>query len=239
MADVKGRGRSRRAVDPDKPGRTEVRGAFTARGVLIEQKDVGTAGALGAVMVKESMAARASMLTLQGKTQEEIAGELGVSLAEVRALVRTVRKHWLDSSLVAYDAVRAEQLAKLEAIERKQWETIESLEQVEGEKAEGDWWYKRHNAAWTRIIWAFEQKCKIFGLYAPQEVISWKAEAQAQGFDPETIYRVLVHEMANIIDGTATEVIASNGQHNGNGSGGGDRGSAFLAEPVETDTWPD
>jgi len=51
-----------------------------------------------------------------------------------------------------------------------------------------------------------EQRCKLFGLYAPQEVISWKAEAAQAGYDPDTIYRILVHEMSTIIDGTATIV---------------------------------
>lgn len=222
--------------------RVRLEGAFTARNAL-SAKSPRVGSPMQNVLRREGRAAQVATLTLRGLTQEEVAEQLGVGKQTVAEDLKLVRKTWLDSSLVAYDAIRAEQLAKLNEIERRQWETIEALEAVEGEKAEGDWWYKRHNAAWTRIVWAFEQKCKIFGLYAPQEVISWKAEAQAQGFDPETIYRVLVQEMANIIDGSATpmqvtEVIASNGQY-GNGSGDGDENSAFLAEPGEADAWPD
>ena len=225
--------------------RVRLEGAFTAKQASLIAKSQGTFNPMQDILRREGRAAQAAALTLRGLTQEEVAEQLGIGRQTVAEDLKLVRKTWLDSSLVAYDAIRAEQLAKLNEIERRQWEAIEALEAVEGEKAEGDWWYKRHNAAWTRIVWAFEQKCKIFGLYAPQEVISWKAEAQAQGFDPETIYRVLVHEMANIIDGQVTVVQESNsnghnnGDGNGSGSGEGDRGSAFLAEPVETDAWPD
>jgi hypothetical protein len=39
------------------------------------------------------------------------------------------------------------------------------------------------------VQWCIEQRVRIFGLHAPKQIdVNWRAEAQAQGIDADTIY---------------------------------------------------
>ncbi len=58
---------------------------------------------------------------LKGRFQAEIAGDLGLSLATVKRDLAKVRQRWLESSLRDFDALRAEQLAKIDTVEAEAW----------------------------------------------------------------------------------------------------------------------
>ncbi len=151
----------------------------------------------------EAKLAMVAKLALMGMTQGEIAEKMGVKVPAISRQLTEIRRRWLETSLVSYDTMKSAELAKINEIERQQWDEIEALRGEEADEKRKSWWAKRNNAAYGRVMWCVEQRCKLFGLYAPQEVISWKAEAAQAGYDPDTIYRILVHEMSTIIDGTA------------------------------------
>lgn len=151
----------------------------------------------------EAKLAVIAKLAMMGFRQDEIAKKIGLSEPTISQSLTEIRRRWLETALVSYDTMKAAELAKINEIERQQWDEIEALRNEEAEEKRKSWWTKRNNAAYGRVMWCVEQRCKLFGLYAPQEVISWKAEAAQAGYDPDTIYKILVHEMSHIIDGTA------------------------------------
>jgi hypothetical protein len=58
-------------------------------------------------------------LYLRGKYQEEIARLVGCSQPQVSADLKAVQRQWLAASIRDFDAVKAQELAKLDAIERE------------------------------------------------------------------------------------------------------------------------
>jgi len=61
-------------------------------------------------------------LYLQGLYQSEIAQKVGVTQQQVSHDLRCLRKVWLASAMRDFDALKAEQLAKIDAAERAYWE---------------------------------------------------------------------------------------------------------------------
>lgn len=57
----------------------------------------------------------------KGVYQSDIATKLKVSLPTVQRDLAAVRKQWLESSLQDFDQVKADQLAKLDEVERQAW----------------------------------------------------------------------------------------------------------------------
>jgi len=151
----------------------------------------------------EARLAMVAKLAMMGLSQEQIAEKMEVKVQAISRQLTEIRRRWLEASLVSYDTMKSAELARINEIERQQWVEIEQLRDEEADEKRKAWWAKRNGAAYGRVMWCVEQRCKLFGLYAPQEVISWKAEAAQAGYDPDTIYRILVHEMSTIIDGTA------------------------------------
>jgi len=66
--------------------------------------------------------ARVAELYLSGKTQQQIAADVGVSQMTVSTDFAALRKAWLASSLRDFDAMKAEELARLALLEREAWE---------------------------------------------------------------------------------------------------------------------
>ena len=84
-----------------------------------------------------------AQLYLAGKYQSEIGQLLGVTQQQISKDLRAVQQQWLAASIRDFDAVRAEQLAKIDRIERAAWESfalslkpreITVQEAVEGER---------------------------------------------------------------------------------------------------------
>ena len=158
---------------------------------------------LSAQLNTEARIAVVAQLAIQGLTQSEIAEKLDIDQAAVSNHLSEARRRWLDASIVAYDTMKAQELARINEIERQQWNELSALNDDDDDERRKSWWTTRQKNAYNRIMWCVEQRCKLFGLYAPQEVINWKTEAAQHGYDPDTIYRILVNEMSNIIDGQA------------------------------------
>jgi hypothetical protein len=69
-------------------------------------------------------------LYLGGKYQVEIARLVGVSQQQVSLDLKAVQRAWLASSIRNFDEVKAEQLAKIDRIEREAWSAWERSLQV-------------------------------------------------------------------------------------------------------------
>jgi len=62
---------------------------------------------------------------LAGKHQHEIAQLVGVTQQQVSLDLKAVQREWLQSSIRDFDAVKSEQLAKIDRIEREAWQAWE------------------------------------------------------------------------------------------------------------------
>jgi hypothetical protein len=129
--------------------------------------------------------AEIARLYLQRRTQAEIGQRLGLSRQQVGYELEAVRKEWLQSSLMDFNARRAEELARIDAVEQEYhlaWEAskkerqtsiTEQITTPEGERLKagirkeeqtGD---ARYLEGVQRCI---DQRCKILGLNAPQKI---------------------------------------------------------------------
>ena len=71
-------------------------------------------------------------LYLRGKTQMEIAQQLGISRAMVAYDLAAIQERWRDDTALDLDAAKSRELAKIDELERTYWATWESsLEQKE------------------------------------------------------------------------------------------------------------
>lgn len=93
--------------------------------------------------------------------QVEIGERIGISQQQVSHDLKRVREQWMQSSIRDFDAVRAEQLAKIDEVERQAWEgwrrSFES--DKDGEPRYLDQVHK-----------CIERRCKMLGLDAAQQV---------------------------------------------------------------------
>jgi len=127
--------------------------------------------------------AEVARLYLEGRTQADIGAQLGLSRQQIGYDLGAVRQEWLRSSLVDFNAKRAEELARIDRLEREYWSAWEASKQdrqtstteqttgAEGERLKaairkadqaGD---PRYLAGVERCI---EARCKLLGLHAPQ-----------------------------------------------------------------------
>ena len=60
-------------------------------------------------------------LYCQGMFQHEIAQETGVSRSQIQYDLDVIRRQWRDSAIRDFDAVKAEQLGKIDRLERTYW----------------------------------------------------------------------------------------------------------------------
>ena len=119
-------------------------------------------------------------LYLQGWLQSEIAEELGLSKATVCRDLQVLQREWLQSALVDFNEAKAQELAKVDRLEREYWAAWErSCEDAERERIEGnkDTPTKRvltreEQSGDPRFLagvqWCIERRCKIIGIDAPQ-----------------------------------------------------------------------
>jgi hypothetical protein len=69
-------------------------------------------------------------LYVKGRLQTAIARELGISQPQVSHDLKAIQRAWLASSIRDFDLIKAEQLAKIDQIERAAWESFERSLQV-------------------------------------------------------------------------------------------------------------
>jgi len=70
---------------------------------------------------------------LHGRTQSDLAQNLGLSQQQIAYDLKVVRRRWLESSIRNFDEARAQELAKIDHIEAEfwsAWERSQSVKQV-------------------------------------------------------------------------------------------------------------
>lgn len=157
---------------------------------------------------------KAMELRLQGKFDWEIAEVLGVDRRTVQQDVRAVRDAWAASAIVDMDLLKAEEIAKINYLERQQWITIEETSEISKER--GEWTdldQKRISDAQRVIMWCIDRRIKTRGLDAPIE-INWRVEAARHGVDVDKMYHQMVDSFATaIIDETAVAQIEAGAEN--------------------------
>ncbi len=126
-------------------------------------------------------------LYLKGIYQTDIAEELGISVPTVKRDLAKVRHDWLESSLRDFDALKAEQLAKIDTIEAAAWEMWTRSCEVQVRTSEQDIKAARFpgcNIKTDRMIGTgdprylqtalqcVERRCKLLGLNAPEKYVN-------------------------------------------------------------------
>ena len=125
---------------------------------------------------------RIADLYLQGWLQADIAEKVGINQSTVSRDLKALYKQWLAESLVDFNAAKAKELAKIDALERtyhiawiRSCEDAETTRQ-EGSRAGVDKIVKTAKGQagdprfLTGIQWCIERRCKIMGIDAPTKM---------------------------------------------------------------------
>jgi hypothetical protein len=126
---------------------------------------------------------RVADLYLQGWIQADIADEVGVSQATVCRDLQALQASWLDSALTDFNEAKAQELAKVDRLEREYWQAWQrSCENAETLRQEGDPKQPPTKVVKTSkgqagdprflqgVQWCIERRCKILGIDAPQKI---------------------------------------------------------------------
>ena len=150
---------------------------------------------------REQIAAR----YLRGEYQVEIAAALGISQQQVSYDLKAIRAAWLASAVRDFDALKAQELAKIDAVEREYWlawerskkdkETEYSEDSSKGFKSGKRREGQAGNPAFLAgVLTCIERRCAILGLDAPKRfVIRWddltdeQIDRLAAGEPPEKV----------------------------------------------------
>ena len=144
---------------------------------------------------------------LRGEYQNDIAARFGVSQQQISKDLAAIRAAWLTAAVRDFDAARAQELAKIDAVEREYWDAWErskkdketTLHDVDGAKQIKKATIRREgqsgNAAYLAgILTCIERRCSILGLDAPKRfVIKWdelsdeQIDRLAKGEPPEKV----------------------------------------------------
>jgi hypothetical protein len=157
---------------------------------------------------------------LHGKTHTELASLFGVSRQQITYDLRTLQQRWLASSLVNFDAAKAKELAKIDALERTYYEAWErSLGQKETKTAE-----RTSGVATDRvkavsrqeqrdgnpafllgIQWCIQQRCKVLAIVQkPSTEVNVQVNnnhALFEGISMEDFKNLPTEEMARLLRG--------------------------------------
>ena len=121
---------------------------------------------------------RIADLYLRGWLQVDIAAEVGLSQSTVCQDLKALHKQWVASALVDIDIAKSKELAKIDVLERENWDAWQRS--CEGAKT------KTGNPRFLQgIERCIERRCKILGLDAPrkQEVIGFGGFAVNYSWD--------------------------------------------------------
>lgn len=165
-----------------------------------------TPAALAAAEKRREVAA----LYLAGRTQAEIAAAVGLSQGRVSRHLRAVREEWAAAARADFEARLAEELARIDAIERRAWECFERSRQdaesrhvrtetggefdAAGKPIPTKTISERHTKGQAgdprfleRVSWCVEQRLKVLGGYAPAKVAPTTPDGTAP-YDPGTAH---------------------------------------------------
>ncbi len=126
---------------------------------------------------------------LQGKSQIEIAQILSSETRKVTQQMvsydlKIIQEGWLQSALRDFDEARAQELARIDALEREYWEAWERskvpLKVTESERSDGNTSTKKAKIKQTDSIgntkylegvqWCVERRCQLLGFDAPKKL---------------------------------------------------------------------
>ncbi len=144
---------------------------------------------------------------LKGEYQTTIAADLGIDQAQVSRDLKAMRELWLASTIRDFDAAKAQELAKIDEVEREYWLAWERSKQdkeVAIQEAGADKKLKKAtlrkegqsgNAAFLAgVLSCIDKRCQILGLDAPKRfVVKWEElteeqmERLAKGEPPEKV----------------------------------------------------
>jgi predicted transcriptional regulator len=145
-----------------------------------------------------------SELYLRGELQADIAKVVGISQATVSLDLASLRGEWLASSLMDFNDRRAQELAKVDDLEREYWtawkrsqqdaevKTQKMIDRPEGQSKEAQ---KRTEGQTgdprflVGIQWCVNKRCELLGLDAPKK-------AEITGKDGEPLYSVSADDLA-------------------------------------------
>jgi hypothetical protein len=156
---------------------------------------------------------------LQGWLQADIAKELSIDQSTVSRDLSALHDEWLKSALLDFNEAKAQELAKIDRLEREYWDAwVRSKEdaeittvkakavvikgqtdvQIPAEEREKTI-QKRGQVGDSRFLagvqWCIEQRCKIVGIYAAAKFdIDWRQKAVEDGIDPDSFVELLAGE---------------------------------------------
>jgi predicted transcriptional regulator len=127
---------------------------------------------------------RIADLYLQGEIQADIAEALEISQATVSRDIKALQGEWLASALVDFNEAKAQELAKIDKLEREYWDawqrscedkeaTLVENREAKGDKQSKSWLRREGQAGDPRFLqgvqWCIERRCKILGIDAPEK----------------------------------------------------------------------
>jgi len=144
---------------------------------------------------------------LRGEYQTAIAQSLGIDQAQVSRDLKAIRAQWLASAIRDFDAAKAEELAKVDAVEAEYWlawERSKKDKEIATQEAGGDGKKKKislrregqaGNPAFLEgVLKCISKRCEILGLDAPKRfTINWdeltpeQEDELARGVPPEKV----------------------------------------------------
>jgi hypothetical protein len=141
---------------------------------------------------------------LRGDTQAAIAAALGLSRPQVQYDLAQLQRAWRKSGIRSFDDQKAEQLAKIDELERTYWDAWEASRKdreiaTQRQRANGDkeiMLRKEGQAGDPRfldgVMSCIERRCKLLGLDAPTRQTITLTREQVDALDRETIASELV-----------------------------------------------
>lgn len=128
---------------------------------------------------------------LRGETQAAIATALGCSQGRVSRHLARLRTEWRDAAAGSMAAKLERELARVDQLEREAWaawqQAADALAQATHDAPDKPTTAKRlpPSKALETVRWCIEQRCKLFGLYAPQKIAATNLEGTAPAWSPE------------------------------------------------------
>ena len=122
---------------------------------------------------------------LRGWIQADIAEETGLSQPTVSRDLKALQRDWLESALIDFNEAKAQELAKVDRLEREYWvaweaskedKEVQTTEKVKGDKtARSKAQVRREGQVGNPsflagVQWCIERRCKILGIDAAAKV---------------------------------------------------------------------
>jgi len=133
-------------------------------------------------------------LYLQGFIQADIADKIGVCQQTISNDLKSLHKEWIASALVDFDEAKAQELAKIDRLEREYWagwdrsreDAETSTAKVKGDGDKEATKTVKGQAGDPRFLagiqWCIDRRCKILGVDAPK-----RHEITGEGGEPLTV----------------------------------------------------